>query len=176
VRTKAGTLPAAKSSADAGFSNLQGGNMLSDFDKQLLNLIQGNIPFSRRPFAVIADRLGSDEDTVISRLGYLKDQGFIRRIGPFFDSARLGYVSTLVALKVEPAAVKAVAEAVNVYPGVTHNYEREGKYNLWFALLSPDRQTQEQVLAQVARLPGVERLLNLPAMKKFKVNVQFTLG
>ncbi len=49
--------------------------MLSDFDKQLLNLIQGNIPFSKRPFAVIAERLNSDEDTVIERLGYLKDQG-----------------------------------------------------------------------------------------------------
>ena len=150
--------------------------MLSDFDKQLLNLIQGNIPFAKRPFAVIAERLDSDEDTVIKRLGYLKDQGYIRRIGPFFDSARLGYVSTLVALRVNPGLMKDVAEAVNVYPGVTHNYEREGKYNLWFALLSSDRQAQEQILAQVAKLPGVERLLNLPAIKKFKVNVQFTLG
>jgi siroheme decarboxylase len=149
--------------------------MLRDFDKQLLNLIQGNLPLAKRPFAVLAERLDSDEDTVINRLGYLKDQGYIRRIGPFFDSARLGYVSTLVALRVEPGSLRAVAEAVNGYPGVTHNYEREGKYNLWFALLSPDRQTQEQVLAEVAELPGVERLLNLPAVKKFKVNVQFTL-
>lgn len=149
--------------------------MLSDYDKQLLNLIQGNIPFAKRPFAAIAERLNSDEDTVIERLRNLKDQGYIRRIGPFFDSARLGYVSTLVALRVQPGAVQAVAEAVNLYPGVTHNYEREGKYNLWFAVLSPDRQTQEQVLAEVASLPGVERLLNLPAIKKYKVNVQFTL-
>jgi siroheme decarboxylase len=150
--------------------------MLSEFDKHLLNLIQGDIPLSRRPFALIAQRLGSDEDTVIERLAFLKDQGYIRRIGPFFDSARLGYVSTLIALKVRSDAVKAVAEAVNVYPGVTHNYEREGRYNLWFALLSPDRKSQERILAEVAGLPGVERLLNLPAMKKFKVNVQFTLG
>ena len=79
--------------------------MLSEFDKQLLNQIQGNIPFDKRPFAAVAERLGSDEDTVISRLRDLKERGFIRRIGPFFDSGRLGYVSTLVALEVAAEAV-----------------------------------------------------------------------
>ncbi len=149
--------------------------MLNDFDKQLLNIIQSDIPLVSRPFAALAERLGADEATVVERLRFLRDNGLIRRIGPFFDSARLGYVSTLVALAVEPAELPAVAVAVNAYPGVTHNYEREGDYNLWFALLSPNMAAQERVLAAVARLPGIKRLLNLPATKKFKVNVRFTL-
>ncbi|MDT8902331.1 AsnC family transcriptional regulator [Anaeroselena agilis] len=149
--------------------------MLNDFDKRLLNIIQSDIPLVSRPFAALAERLGADEGTVIDRLRFLRDNGFIRRIGPFFDSGRLGYVSTLVALAVEPDALPAVAAAVNAYPGVTHNYEREGKYNLWFALLSPHMAAQERVLAEVAGLPGIKRLLNLPATKKFKVNVRFTL-
>ncbi len=149
--------------------------MLSDFDKRLLNTIQSDIPLVARPFAAVAERLGADEATVIGRLEHLRDNGFIRRIGPFFDSARLGYVSTLVALAVEPEAMAAVAAAVNAYPGVTHNYEREGGYNLWFALLTPDMASQEGILAAVARLPGVSGLMNLPATSKFKVNVRFTL-
>ncbi len=149
--------------------------MLNDFDKQLLNIIQSDIPLVSRPFAVLAERLGADEATVIERLRFLRENGFIRRIGPFFDSSRLGYVSTLVALAVEPDDLPAVAAAVNAYPGVTHNYEREGAYNLWFALLSPNMAAQERVLAAVASLPGIKRLLNLPATKKFKVNVRFTL-
>ncbi|MDR7867178.1 MAG: AsnC family transcriptional regulator [Sporomusaceae bacterium] len=149
--------------------------MLNDFDKQLLNIIQSDIPLVSRPFAVLAERLGADEATVIERLRFLRENGFIRRIGPFFDSARLGYVSTLVALAVEPDDLPAVAAAVNAYPGVTHNYEREGAYNLWFALLSPNMAAQERVLAAVGGLPGIKRLLNLPATKKFKVNVRFTL-
>lgn len=149
--------------------------MLTSFDKQLLNLVQRDIPFASRPFAVIAERLGSDEATVLERLRFLKDAGYIRRIGPFFDSAGLGYVSTLVALEVEPAKLAEVAEAVNAYSGVTHNYEREGRYNLWFALLSPDAAAQEKVLNRVAARSGVKSLLNLPATKKYKVNVQFTL-
>jgi DNA-binding Lrp family transcriptional regulator len=149
--------------------------MLNDFDKQLLNIIQSDIPLVSRPFAALAERLGADEATVIERLRFLRENGFIRRIGPFFDSARLGYVSTLVALAVEPDELPAVAAAVNAYPGVTHNYEREGAYNLWFALLSPNMAAQERVLAAVAGLPGIKGLLNLPATKKFKVNVRFTL-
>lgn len=149
--------------------------MLSEFDKKLLNMIQSDIPLTNRPFAAVAERLGSDEETVLARLRFLRDGGFIRRMGPFFDSQRLGYVSTLVALAVEPAAVAAVAAAVNAYPGVTHNYEREGDYNLWFALLSPDKAAQEAVLSAVAALPGVKAILNLPATRKFKVNVRFTL-
>lgn len=150
--------------------------MLSEFDKRLLNIVQSDIPLTSRPFAAVAERLESDEATVLARLQFLRQNGYIRRIGPFFDSARLGYVSTLVALAVEPAAVAAVAVAVNAYPGVTHNYEREADYyNLWFALLSPDMAAQEEVLAAVAALPGVKAVLNLPATRKFKVNVRFTL-
>jgi len=149
--------------------------MLSDFDKRLLNIVQSDIPLVSRPFAAVAERLGTDEDTVLARLRFLRENNFIRRIGPFFDSARLGYVSTLVALAVEPARLPAVAAAVNAYPGVTHNYEREGAYNLWFALLTPDMASQEKVLAAIADLPGVNGLLNLPATKKYKVNVRFTL-
>ncbi len=149
--------------------------MLSEFDKRLLNIVQSDIPLVPRPFAALAERLGADEGTVIERLRFLKDNGFIRRIGPFFDSARLGYVSTLVALAVEADKLPAVAAAVNAFPGVTHNYEREGAYNLWFALLTPDMAAQEKVLAVVAALPGVTGMLNLPAVKKYKVNVRFTL-
>jgi DNA-binding Lrp family transcriptional regulator len=149
--------------------------MLTEFDKQLLNIIQSEIPLVSRPFAAVAERLGDDEATVLARLNFLRDNGFIRRIGPFFDSARLDYVSTLVALAVEPGKLPAVAAAVNAYPGVTHNYEREGEYNLWFALLTPSMAAQERVLAEVAGLPGIKGMLNLPATKKFKVNVRFTL-
>jgi len=149
--------------------------MLSVFDKQLLNMIQSDIPFASRPFAVLADRLGVDEALVIDRLCRLKDAGYIRRIGPFFDSGRLGYLSTLVALEVAQAVMPQVVAEVNACLGVTHNYEREGTYNLWFTLLSTDKASQEETLERIAGLPGVKRMLILPATKKFKVNVHFTL-
>ncbi len=149
--------------------------MLTDFDKRLLNRIQTHLPLAARPFAVLAEELGADEATVLERIQALKDGGFIRRIGPFFDSAKMGYAGTLVALKVLPEAMADVATHINGYAGVTHNYEREGEFNLWFTLMAPNQAVLEKTLATVAALPGVSRLISLPATEKFKVSVQFTL-
>lgn len=149
--------------------------MLTAFDKSLLNMIQTNLPLDSRPFKVLAERLGSDEATVIERLRALAANGYIRRIGPFFDSVKLGYTGTLIAVQVEPDQLEAVAGVINTYPGVTHNYEREGRFNLWFTLLSPDSAVQNKILEHIGSLPGVIELLDLPATKKYKVSVQFTL-
>lgn len=148
---------------------------LTAFDKDLLNLLQGNLPVCSHPFAKLADELGTDEQTVLSRVQELKAEGYLRRIGTFFDSNSLGYKGTLVALKVDPAKMQTVAEAVNRYPGATHNYEREGRYNLWFTLLSPNLETEAKILDEVQSLNGVEDMLNLKANKKYKINVQFKL-
>lgn len=148
---------------------------LTSFDKSLLNLLQGNLPVCSHPFAALADELGTDEQTVLARLQMLKQEGYLRRIGTFFNSNKLGYKGTLVALRVEPDKIETVAEAINRYPGATHNYEREGRYNLWFTLLTPCLETEKKILDEVEALPGVEDLLNLKANKKYKINVQFKL-
>ena len=148
---------------------------LSIFDKSLLNLLQGNLPVCRRPFAAMAEKLGVDEETVLSRIRELKAAGYLRRIGTFFDSNSLGYRGTLVALQVEPSEIKTVAEVVNKYPGATHNYEREGKYNLWFTLLTPNPESEKKILSEISSVRGVEEMLKLKANKKYKINVQFKL-
>ena len=148
---------------------------LSTFDKALLNLLQGDLPICPHPFAEMARTLGTDEDTILARLRELKAAGFLRRIGTFFDSNQLGYQGTLVALKVEPQEIDAVAQAVNRYPGATHNYEREGAYNLWFTLLTPNAEYESNILAEIRSLRGVEDMLKLKSNKKYKINVQFKL-
>ena len=148
---------------------------LSLFDKALLNLLQGNIPICSRPFAKMAEELGADESTVIARLRELKAAGYLRRIGTFFDSNKLGYQGILVALQVEPSAMGAVAEAVNKLSGVTHNYEREGKFNLWFTLLTADATQETKILSAIRAMQGVKNMLKLKSNKKYKINVQFKL-
>lgn len=148
---------------------------LTAFDKALLNIIQTGLPIARRPFALIAEQLGVTEADVIERLEYLKEHDFIRRIGAFFDSEKMGFVGTLAAVQVDKRHVAAVAQAINAYSGVTHNYERDGEYNLWFTLLAPDMASQQKVLDEITHQPGVVKLINLPAEKKFKVSVQFNL-
>ena len=148
---------------------------LTTFDKSLLNMLQSNIPVCSHPFAAMAATLNTDEQTVINRLRELKKAGYLRRIGTFFDSNRLGYQGTLIALSVDSEQVQTVAEMINNYPGATHNYEREGKYNLWFTLLTSTAEQEQKIVSEVSTLKGVNDMLCLKSNKKYKVNVQFNL-
>ena len=149
--------------------------LLTTFDKALLNELQKDFPVTEHPFAAVAERLASDEKTVLEHLQALRTNGYLRHVGAFFDSPALGYGGTLIALRVVPAQLAVVAAMVNRYNGVTHNYEREGEYNLWFTLLTPSPQEKRAVLEAVGSLPGVERMLDLVAEKTYKIRVQFNL-
>lgn len=149
--------------------------MLTEEDKALLNAVQGDLPIASRPFAALAKRLDTDEETLLSCLRDLTAAGYVRRMGAYFQSEALGYQGSLVALEVAPERLGEVAAAVNRYPTVTHNYERSGALNLWFTLQVASDREREDILTAVAALPGVRRCLNLPSEKKYKICVQFDL-
>lgn len=148
---------------------------LTTFEKSLLNFLQKSIPIDSRPFARIAEELNTDEKTVIEKLRELRSEGYLRRIGTFFDSDKLGYQGILAALQVEPSEIENVAKFVNSYSGTTHNYEREGKFNLWFTLLSKDDEQESKILSEIEKCHGVKKMLRLKATRKYKLNVQFKL-
>ncbi|HHH51054.1 MAG TPA: Lrp/AsnC family transcriptional regulator [Campylobacterales bacterium] len=101
---------------------------------KLLSIIQKNFPLTSRPFAVIADELNSDEDTIIQLLLEEKENKIIQQISPIFDTKRLGYSSSLVSFKVLREDIDSAVEVINSHPGVSHNYEREHPFNIWFTL------------------------------------------
>lgn len=148
---------------------------LTSFDKELLNKLQGGIPFVNRPYQVLADQLGVSEERVLKRVAELKESGFIRKLGAFFNSDRLGYKGTLIALKVEPDQLAEVAEKINEYPEVTHNYQRSGDYALWFTLITNSDERRQRILAEVRALPGIVSLMDLYSQKKYKIDVKFRL-
>ena len=148
---------------------------LTQFDKELLNLIQTGLPLTPAPFAAVAARLGCPEQQVMERLAQLRDAGVIRRLGAFFDAESLGYRGWLVAVKVEEISLPTVAQAVNAWPEVTHNDERDHEYNLWFTIQTRTDEEKEERLRQVAAMPGVSAVFSLPTTDRFKVNVEFRM-
>jgi len=144
-------------------------------DRSILNRIQSDFPITSQPFKTIAEELGLNEDDVLSRIRRLKQVGIIRRIGGNFVPGKLGFVSTLCAAKVPPDKVKMFADAVNRYPGVTHNYLRENEYNVWFTFISPSMEEIEDNLKKISEDTGITDILNLPATKVFKIKAQFNV-
>mgnify|MGYP000514794858 FL=1 len=148
---------------------------IDDMDKAILNLIQSDFPITPRPYLAIAQRLGFSENDVIKRLNRLKKKGIIRRIGGNFVPEKLGFVSTLCAAKVPKDKIQSFAMAVNRYPGVTHNYQRDNKYNVWFTFIAPSMKEIEENLENISRQTGIKKIINLPATKVFKIRAHFNL-
>jgi DNA-binding Lrp family transcriptional regulator len=148
---------------------------IDDMDRAILNLIQSDFPITPRPYLAIAERLGFSENDVIKRLGRLKKKGIIRRIGGNFVPEKLGFVSTLCAARVPEDKIKSFAVAVNRYPGVTHNYQRNNKYNVWFTFIAPSMKEIEKNLKNISQQTGIKEIINLPATKVFKIKAHFDL-
>ena len=148
---------------------------MDDTDRRLLNAVQRNFPVDPSPFTVIGREVGLSGEDVLKRLKRLKEEGIIRRIGAVLDPRRLGWVSTLCAARVPDEAVEAFVAVVNGFPGVTHNYERQAYYNIWFTLSAPSQAGIEAVLDEISEKTGVDEMLQLPAIKIFKVQVSFSL-
>lgn len=149
--------------------------MLDAIDKKLLNIVQTQFPLTLEPYQEIAQRLGLTEQEVIDRLKRLMDADIIRRFGGVFDSRKLGYKGTLCAIKVPHERLAEVAEVINSYPGITHNYLREYEYNMWFTVLADAPIRVEKILNQITDQTGITDILNLPSEKFFKVMVNFEL-
>jgi DNA-binding Lrp family transcriptional regulator len=144
-------------------------------DKKLLNRIQSDFPVESHPFKTLGDELGLSETEVINRIKSLKDQKIIRRLGAVFDSKKLGYHSTLIAMKVPPEKIEETAHIVSSYNGVTHNYEREDKFNLWFTLIAESPEKIEEIITEIQHKTGISDILNLPATRLHKIKVNFDL-
>src|SRR4051812_16721321 len=116
---------------------------MNDVEAKLLETIQDSIPLCARPFAQIGDQVGLEEGEVLQQLRTLKQppRRVIRQISAIFDSGSLGYKSTLVAAKVDPTRLEEAAAIISQHPGVSHNYERENAYNLWYTLAVPPDST-----------------------------------
>jgi DNA-binding Lrp family transcriptional regulator len=146
---------------------------LDDIDKAIINRIQSEFPIASRPYLEVANELELTEKEVLDRVGRLKKDGIIRRIGGNFVPGKLGFVSTLCAARVPADKIEDFAEIVNRYPGVTHNYLRDNLYNVWFTFISPSMDEIETNLKKIAEESGVSDILNLPATKVFKIKAQF---
>jgi DNA-binding Lrp family transcriptional regulator len=144
-------------------------------DRTILNRIQSDFPIASRPYRVIAEDLGLDEDELLERLRRLKKRGIIRRIGGNFSPDKLGFVSTLCAARVPEDRIDLFARVVNRYTGVTHNYQRDNEFNIWFTFIAPSMEEIRRNIEEISRETGITDILNMPATRVFKIRAHFNL-
>ena len=141
---------------------------------ELLSIIQKNFPLVSKPFAAIAEELGSDEETIINLISEEKNNNIIRQISPIFDTKRLGYSSSLVSFKIRREEIERAVKIINAHPGVSHNYERDHPFNIWFTLaVAPDSKLglKKTVEILAEETEAIEYIM-LPTLKLFKISVK----
>lgn len=144
-------------------------------DKHLLQAVQRGIPLVRRPFAPLAEALGVEEAEVLARLNRLRhEQHVIRQISAIFDTQALGYHSSLVAAQYPADRLEAAAAIISDHPGVSHNYQRDSRFNLWYTLaVGPDSALGlEQTTQRLHAMTGALATRLLPTLKLYKIGVQ----
>ncbi|MFA6601122.1 MAG: hypothetical protein WC352_00680 [Candidatus Omnitrophota bacterium] len=141
---------------------------MDDIEKQLLVFLQHGIPVEKRPFEAMAGRFGMDAAEILLRIGRLKGLGKLSGLRAIFDGKKLGYQSTLVAMKTDGEDIETRSAFLERHPGVHGLHMREHDYNLWFTLSVPG---EEDLAGHVARLQEqfqCPRVLLLPAVRVFK--------
>jgi DNA-binding Lrp family transcriptional regulator len=128
---------------------------MDDIDRSIIDSLQGGFPLCHSPYAQVAEELGIDESTLLSRLQNLLDARVLTRFGPMFQVERMGGAFVLAALKVPEARYTEVAESVNAFPEVAHNYRREHAFNMWFVLAT---RTPQDIAATISRIEAATGL------------------
>lgn len=148
--------------------------MIAPDDLRLIDYLHGGFPLVDRPFAAVAQALGMDEDEVLQRLRRLLSQGVLTRFGPLFQIERAGGLFVLAAIAVPEPRFDEVADIVNSYAEVAHNYRREHALNLWFVVGAETPQAARQVLADIEWRSGLP-VLAFPKEREFAVNLRLPL-
>ena len=140
-------------------------------DRKIVNALQGGFPVSERPYAEAATKLGIGEDDLIRRLDTMLSDGTLTRFGPMYHAERLGGALTLAAMRIPPQDFERVAERVNRFPEVAHNYARTHDFNMWFVLATETPERITEVIGEIERATGY-RVYNMPKLEEFYVGLR----
>ena len=148
---------------------------MDELDKELLNEIQTTFPLVTRPFDAIAKKFNTTPEIIKEHLNNLKKVGILRQLSAIFDTRKLGYTSSLVAMEIEHDKLEYVASQINRHPGVSHNYEREHQFNLWFTLAVPPGADLKAEVDKFNVLKGIKKVRMLPTLQLFKIGVKLDM-
>ncbi|MGI6453451.1 MAG: Lrp/AsnC family transcriptional regulator [Syntrophomonadaceae bacterium] len=142
-------------------------------DRKIIELLQGDIPLTHRPFNKLADQLGIGEKEVVNRVSKMRDQGLIRRWGAILRHQAAGYSeNAMVAWRIEPESADHVGSLLAAYKEVSHCYLRQVPqdfgYNLFTMVHASEKTELKKVIDDMAGKSGIKDYLVLKSLKEFK--------
>lgn len=145
---------------------------MDEVDRAIINILQMGFPIEAEPYAAAAAVLGISEIELINRLESLLERKIFTRFGPLYHAERLGGALTLAAMAIPKEDFEQVAEQVNAFPEVAHNYARDHTLNMWFVLATETTEEIESVIRRIEQTTGYP-VYNMPKQEEFFVGLHF---
>lgn len=144
---------------------------MNERERAIINGLQGDFPICERPFEAAAAQLGLSEQELIEGIGDLLDQGVLSRFGPLFNAERMGGALSLAAMQVPHGEFEAIAETVNSFPEVAHNYARDHRLNMWFVVATETATRYRQVIREIEAATGLT-VYDMPKIREYFVGLR----
>ncbi|MDH3355614.1 MAG: AsnC family transcriptional regulator [Chromatiales bacterium] len=145
---------------------------MDNLDRSIINELQGGFPICEHPYAVVAESLGTTETELINRLSKMEQENTLSRFGPMYHAEKMGGGLTLAALQVPDERYDEVAEKVNAFSEVAHNYAREHLLNMWFVLATETPERVAEVIDDIESQTGLH-VYNMPKQQEFFIGLKF---
>jgi DNA-binding Lrp family transcriptional regulator len=145
---------------------------MDSLDRRIINELQIGFPVCDRPFKEVAQDLGATESELITRLRCMLDDGLLTRFGPLFNVEEMGGAVTLCAMQVSQPRFDEMAEKVNAYPQVAHNYQRDHEMNMWFVLATETPEELDVTIKKIEADTGLP-VFNFPKQEEYFVGLHF---
>lgn len=139
---------------------------MDNLGRQFINQYQGGFPICERPYAGVAEELGTTEGQLLHCIKSLLDSSVLSRFGPLYNAINMGGDLTLAALCVPEQDFDRVAAQVNSFPEVAHNYQRDHDLNMWFVIATETPQALQDTLVAIEQATAL-RVYNFPKLQTF---------
>ena len=144
---------------------------IDSIDAALIDGYQSGFPVEERPFRRVGEALGIDGAEALERVERLRTDGVFRRFGAVLNPPVIGS-STLAAVQAPEGRFEAIAEVINGYRQVNHNYRRDHEWNMWFVVTAGSLETRNEIVADIEERTDCSVLV-LPMLTDFYIDLEF---
>jgi DNA-binding Lrp family transcriptional regulator len=147
---------------------------LTDFERDVVRILQGHMPLVKRPFEEAAAQLGVPEETLLATARDMDRRGVMRRFSAVLKHRRAGFTANGMACWVVPEErIVEAGQMAATFPAVSHCYQRPAypprwPYNLFTMVHGQSKEEVEAIVEQIHQKIGPVEHTILYSQREFK--------
>ncbi|MDR1616903.1 MAG: Lrp/AsnC family transcriptional regulator [Syntrophomonadaceae bacterium] len=145
----------------------------SEMERKVIELLQGDIPLTPRPYKRLARELGVTEEEVVACIKKLCDERIIKRLAGILRHRKAGYnFNAMVVWQVSAGQADDKGGILASFPEVSHCYRRQTPkdfpYQLFTMVHAKNKEHFSGILKNMRSRSGLQNYLVLESIEELK--------